>query len=80
MSECVICGRLVPEMEMVTKVVVCGRPECQQIAVDSVVFCRDELQPLPNAAAPSHPIGLPIGPVISAVPSFFSSSGQMGSV
>lgn len=80
MSECVICGRLVPEMELVTKVVVCGRSECQQIAVDSVVFCRDELQPFPSVPGPSQPIGLPHGPVNSGVPSFFSSSGRMGSI
>ncbi len=80
MSECVICGRLVPEMELVTKVVVCGRPECQQIAVDSVVFCRDELQPFPSTPAPGHKIGHGDEPVISGVPTFFSSSGRFGCV
>jgi len=47
MSECIVCGRAIPEMELVLKSVVCVSPQCQRVAVDSVRYCQSVLAPIP---------------------------------
>ena len=52
MSDCVVCGRSDRESGIVSEQVICQTPQCQRIAVESVLPCHRELSPFPSGMLP----------------------------